>query len=113
MRDRFERRWRDFVTSLGGPDEDSQPRWGWSTAPDTGHSDWTSGPALLAVRILNEGTPEQPAKDVIEHGFTYMFDSRTEFYGWLARLLLFMAKGAEGVQLRARLALVAGLLSLD
>jgi len=79
---------------------------GWSTAPGAGRSDWTSGPATLALRVITSddgdggtGSNSQRAatQRSIERALAYMFDSRTEFYGSLARLLLFAYKGASGL----------------
>lgn len=83
----------EFLTATQNPDG------GWSTAPGAGQSDWTSGPAVLALRVLAQqkdaGTPK--ARTAIQKALLYMCDSRTEFYGSLARLILFMLKGREGL----------------
>ncbi len=78
---------------------------GWSTAPAAGKSDWTSGPALLALRIFGaetnssqmEGKTRSEIQPAIKRALEYMFDSRTEFYGSLARLLLFISKGPSAL----------------
>ncbi|HEY9720315.1 MAG TPA: hypothetical protein V6C69_22740 [Trichormus sp.] len=66
---------------------------GWSTAPAAGKSDWTSGPALLALRIIAGENAAGQSAPAIKRALEYMFDSRTEYYGSLARLLLFISKG--------------------
>jgi hypothetical protein len=68
---------------------------GWSNAPEHGRSDWTSAPALLALRILSQNSDE--SDQAIRRGLVHLFDSRTEFYGSLARLLLFAIKGGDGL----------------
>ncbi|HEY9777961.1 MAG TPA: hypothetical protein V6C81_29635 [Planktothrix sp.] len=71
---------------------------GWSTAPNMGLSDWTSGPALLCVRILNaSGAGDKNSEKQIRHSLEFLFDSRTDFYPTVARLLLFAWKGREGL----------------
>lgn len=72
---------------------------GWSTEPKFVPSDWTSGPALLALRVLHEQSKQTRASEkAIQKGLEYMFDSRTEFYGTFARLLLLMANGKQGLE---------------
>jgi hypothetical protein len=73
---------------------------GWCTEPHSaGHSDWTSAAALLAVRILRSQLKQAPKLDKeIEKSLRYAFDSRTEFYGSLARMLIMASKGEKGLQ---------------
>ena len=79
---------------------------GWSTRPNAGKSDWTTGPALLAMRILHDSLElknkqsqiDGTAKEALDKGMSYLLDSRVEFYGPLARLLLLMSKGPESVE---------------
>lgn len=73
---------------------------GWSSAPGAGRSDWTSGPALLALRVLKreQDNSGKTLDDGIKKALDYLFDNRTDFYGSVARLLLFMIKGPHGVQ---------------
>jgi hypothetical protein len=74
---------------------------GWSTAPRAGPSDWCSGPAILALRLLTKGSRAKmlPAQidHVLERGFNYLFDSRTDQNRPVARLLLLLIKGPAGL----------------
>ncbi|MBA3857534.1 MAG: hypothetical protein C0507_11555 [Cyanobacteria bacterium PR.3.49] len=71
---------------------------GWSTSPGMGKSDWTSGLALLALRVLlKEESGETPRSAVIDKAINYLFEARTEFYGALAKFLLQISKGDEGL----------------
>ncbi len=75
------------------------PDGGWSTEPHMLPSDWTSGPGLLALRLLQVNTAaSRTTKQAIKLGLEHMFDSRTEFYGSIARLLLLALKGKEGLE---------------
>ncbi len=72
---------------------------GWSTSPGLGKSDWTSGLALLALRILlkEEGEADAAHSVVIDKAVSYLFEARTEFYGALAKTLLLISKGDAGL----------------
>jgi len=72
---------------------------GWSTSPGIGKSDWTSGLALLALRILfkEEGGAGPKHAAAIDKAVSYLFESRTEFYGALAKFLLLISKGDAGL----------------
>lgn len=100
---------------------------GWSTAPDAGKSDWTSSLGLLALRLLSDrhkielgaGAPEQEGGGALKQApirgpssrdfspsdirraenkaFEYLFDSRTEFYRPIGRLLLLLFKGESAL----------------
>lgn len=72
---------------------------GWSTSPGLGKSDWTSGLALLALRVLDKeaGQADKTRASVIDSAVKYLFDSRTEFYGWLAKALLLISQGDKGI----------------
>jgi hypothetical protein len=72
---------------------------GWSTSPGIGKSDWTSGLALLALRILfkEEGGVDPKHAAAIDKAVSYLFESRTEFYGALAKFLLLISKGDAGL----------------
>jgi Prenyltransferase and squalene oxidase repeat len=74
---------------------------GWSTGPKIGNSDWSSGPAILALRLLNTRDKTQVVGERIEKAlskaFIYLFDSRIDFYGPTARFVLFLWKGQEGL----------------
>ncbi len=76
---------------------------GWSTAPLEGMSDWCSALAVLALRLI-PSIHNYPAKvnatinDKIKRALGYLFESRTEFYRPVARLLIFLMQGAEGLQ---------------
>ncbi len=81
---------------------------GWSTEKGAGSSDWTSRSALLALRVLAEQGAQSPSTSrAIKKAFEHMFDSRTEFYGSLARLLLLTIKGKQGLEYARGSALVA------
>ncbi len=75
---------------------------GWSTGPGLGTSDWTSGPAVLALRIVDYYQPQsgKRAQD-IERGLTnaihYLLSMRVDFLSPVARLLLLLSKGATGL----------------
>ena len=73
---------------------------GWSTAPGAGRSDWNSGPVLLSLRIIAGLYPQKISnrtKLAINKGLSYLLDSRIDFYGPTARLLLLLSKGPEGL----------------
>jgi hypothetical protein len=71
---------------------------GWSTAPNCNLSDWSTAPAVLALRLLNAKQISNKRVDraVIE-GSNFLFDLRTDFYKSIARLLLFLAHGERGL----------------
>ncbi|HEY9755805.1 MAG TPA: prenyltransferase/squalene oxidase repeat-containing protein [Oculatellaceae cyanobacterium] len=74
---------------------------GWSTAPGCGKSDWSSSPAVLALRLLNEqeALTERPkVEKAILSGSNFIFDLRTDPFHSIARLLLFLSKGEEGLK---------------
>ncbi len=83
----------DFLCANQNPDG------GWSTSPGLGKSDWTSGLALLALRILfkEDSGLEAAHAAVIDKAVTYLFEARTEFYGALAKTLLLISKGDAGL----------------
>ena len=69
---------------------------GWSTKPGAGHSDWTSGPALLCLRLLSSIKPQASTaktREAVTKGMYHLLDSRVEFFRPTARLLLLMSKG--------------------
>lgn len=73
---------------------------GWSTGPKAGASDWCSGPAILALRILSpkyKETAREKSSAAIARSLNYLFDSRSEFNPPVARLLLFLIKGTAGL----------------
>lgn len=74
---------------------------GWSTGPEIGNSDWTSGPAILALRLLNRSDKAQVVDERIEKAlskaFIYLFDSRVDFFGPTARFVIFLWKGQQGL----------------
>ena len=71
---------------------------GWATAPNCKLSDWSTAPAILALRLLNAKDISNKRVDraVIE-GSNFLFDLRTDFYKSVARLLMFLAKGESGL----------------
>ena len=70
---------------------------GWSTAPDTGFSDWVSGPVLMALRQINKLQKSKATDKVIKKALIHFADSRPAFYPVVGRLLLLISKGPEGV----------------
>ncbi len=72
-----------------------------STEPGAGRSDWNSGPAMLALRLLSEQhaqLAEQPdVKKSIKNGLVHLLDSRTEFYGAVGRLVLMLGRGPSAL----------------
>ena len=80
---------------LAGQNKDG----GWSTAPNCNVSDWSTAPAILALRLLNEKKNSYSTaveRSVIE-GSNFLFDLRTDFYKSVARLLLFLTQGERGL----------------
>ena len=76
---------------------------GWSTGPGLGQSDWTSAPALLALRTIKNLQPDliddkifnQSLKNVLH----YLIVSRTDSMFPVLRFLLFLgANGPSGMQ---------------
>ena len=74
---------------------------GWSTSPTIGKSDWSSGPATLALRLLLADKASQldeaGVKKSLKLAFNYLFDSRIDFFGPVARLLLLLYQGPAGL----------------
>lgn len=75
---------------------------GWSTSPGFGLSDWTSGLALLALRILfqEDGGVDAKHAAAIDRAVSYLFNVRFESFGaylWLAKPMLLISKGEEGL----------------
>jgi hypothetical protein len=69
---------------------------GWSTGPKIGQSDWSSGPALLALRLMakdNVQLEREKIKKALKTGFEYLFDSRVDFLGPVARLIYLLYEG--------------------
>ncbi|MBS2007006.1 MAG: hypothetical protein JST01_08195 [Cyanobacteria bacterium SZAS TMP-1] len=83
---------------------------GWSTRPGAGKSDWNSGPVLLCLRILHsiygdgDGDGDGSSKaanarrNALKAGMSHLLDSRVEFFGPTARLLLLISKGRQGLE---------------
>lgn len=75
---------------------------GWSTAPETGFSDWATGPVLLAFRTLYSAGKEKSSDtrfgDSINRGLLELSDSRVEFYRPVGRLIIFLGLGQEGLK---------------
>lgn len=76
---------------------------GWSTAPGCGASDWSSAPAVLALRLLRN-QQEKPDKqyqnkidDAVIKGANFLFDLRNDPYHSVARFLLFLQHGESGL----------------
>jgi len=70
---------------------------GWSSGPNMGKSDWTSGPATLAVRLVNSYNEQlfdsRKIQRVLVDAFYYLLKARAEFLFPAARLILFLFDG--------------------
>jgi len=76
------------------------PDGGWSTKKGAGKSDWTTGPVLLAMRLLQSvygNTSTAGVQSSLQRGMSHLLDSRVEFFGPTGRLLLLLSKGPEGL----------------
>lgn len=75
---------------------------GYSTMPGAGKSGWVTGPAVLAMRIVqNQVSQPNLSKQLpktIDKALTYMCDSRCEFYPAVGRLMILLKDGVEGVR---------------
>lgn len=74
---------------------------GWSTAPNTGFSDWVTGPCLMALNQLMAVTKTGESRKiqrVKRQALLHLVDNRPVFYPVVGRLLLFLSKGPEGVE---------------
>lgn len=72
---------------------------GWSTTSGAGKSDWSSGLALLSLRLLQNksGTKTDKLEQSVKKGLAYLLESRTEFYKPVARLLLLISQGPKAL----------------
>ena len=75
---------------------------GWSTAPDTGFSDWVTGPVLMTLRSMEKsshefGSSQKNLRKAIDKGLFHLSDSRPVFYPVVGRLLLLLTQGPKGV----------------
>ncbi|MCC7527425.1 MAG: hypothetical protein IT342_02815 [Candidatus Melainabacteria bacterium] len=75
---------------------------GWSTSPGLGKSDWTSGLALLALRILlkEEGSIDPACRSLLDNAVKFLFEERFELFGpylWLAKPMVKFNEGEEGL----------------
>lgn len=76
-----------------------QKNGGWSTAPDTGFTDWATGPCLLSLRCLEKkGLGDKDLRRAIERGLLCLADSRVEFFPVVARLLMLMGGGRKDLE---------------
>lgn len=75
---------------------------GFSTAPQVDKSSWVTGPVLLAMRLLHKDVKDpllfKEVDKSVEKALTFLCDTRVEFYPAVARLLLLLSKGTEGVK---------------
>jgi len=75
---------------------------GFATAPHAGKSGWITGPVVLAMRNLRQDIKNpllsKEVDKAIQNALTFMCDTRVEFYPAVARLLLLISKGTEGVR---------------
>ncbi len=69
------------------------PDGGWSSYEGAERSDWTTGVALLGLRVLGPGTEEH--RKAFERGLNFLMDNRTDWYGGLAKALVLMWKGPD------------------
>jgi hypothetical protein len=72
---------------------------GWSTAPNCKVSDWSTAPAVLALRLLNtkQNSNTRAVERAVIEGSNFLFDLRTDFFRSVARLLLFLSQGQSGL----------------
>ena len=73
---------------------------GWSTAPLVGISDWSTAPAVLALRLLNHEKAlanQNQIDSAVVKGSNFLFDLRTDPYRSVARLLMFLSDGEGGL----------------
>jgi hypothetical protein len=73
---------------------------GWSTEPGAGHSDWTTGPVILSLRLLSALYSQSltpMAKHALTKGMSHLLDSRVEFFGPTARLLILLYRGPQAL----------------
>jgi Prenyltransferase and squalene oxidase repeat len=74
---------------------------GWSTSPKIGKSDWSAAPASLALRLLLASQNKQldlaGIQKSLRLAFRYLFDSRVDFFGPVARLLLLLYQGPSAL----------------
>lgn len=69
---------------------------GWSTSPGVGASDWSTAPALLALRLLNREKPAISSRALnhsVEGAADFLFDLRTNPWKSVGRLFLFLGGG--------------------
>lgn len=72
---------------------------GWSTAPDTGFTDWATGPCLLSLRCLDKrGLGDRTVRRAVDRGLLYLADSRVEFFPVVARLLMLIGGGRKDLE---------------
>ncbi len=74
---------------------------GWATGPGLSVSDWTSGPATLALRIAMHYQPQHIKGRSIDKSLRnathYLLGLRVDFLSPVARLLLLLSKGISGL----------------
>ena len=73
---------------------------GWSTAPGCGKSDWSTAPAVLALRLLNKEKPlAKPAliDNSVINGSNFLFDLRTDPFHSVGRLFKLIVEGEDGL----------------
>jgi hypothetical protein len=72
---------------------------GWSTSPGIKISEWSSSPALLALRLLPDKSDNRSGEiaRAIDQAFSFLFEMRTDYWRPIGRLLVFLSKGAEGL----------------
>lgn len=72
---------------------------GWTTAPHSGTSDWTTALAILAIRTLTRSSGVTPKIErCLNRGLDFLFCNRTDIYKPIGRLLLFLVKGPDVLQ---------------
>ncbi len=73
---------------------------GWCSEPTMGSSEWGTGPALLALRLLNYDSAQSGFAKVAKaekKAYSFLFEMRTEYYRPVARLLLLLAQGEKAM----------------
>jgi hypothetical protein len=72
---------------------------GWSTSPNCNISDWSTAPALLALRLLNENKNKntRAVERAVIEGANFLFDLRTDPFKSVGRFMKFLMEGERGL----------------
>ncbi len=78
------------------------PDGGFPTTPGIAlPSNWATGPALLAMRLILQKHPELASEELrssLRKALEFLSDSRVEFFKPVARLLILVSKGEQALQ---------------